>query len=779
MPTLLLYVIKLSCSLGLIWLFYRLVLRNLTFYSANRWYLLGYSLLCFLIPFINIGPIYKEDPGLQPLLIQYIPVIGKPVAVNGPAFAGASFWDGWNSLLVVLGVGCFLLLVRFAVRCLSLRRIRRKAVLLEGGAVAIYLVDERIVPFSWGNAVYINQHLHTEAEWAEIILHEYVHIRQRHYLDILVSEALTILNWYNPFAWLIRYSIRQNLEFIADRAVVEKGVDKKGYQYHLLKVVGQSSYRLANNFNFSSLKKRIIMMNKIRSARLHLIRFLFILPLVAVLLVAFRDKYDGLLHRRNGPVYANVAGIVFDIFSRKPLAGAEVRESISGVQGVTDDRGFFKFSVPVASGQGRLHLDVTMRGYDSTFNEWRPNVKDVSFGVVTAFGLWDGVHKTGGYMGVPYMKKVPDDPGYADAMLVWKDQLKWNDDFARFREMQKAHPEVSLFYTAEGRQHQVVVRVDGGVEKYGYPDGPTVADMEKKYGELPDYMKEGGEGGPPAGYRAHWAAISAEAEKEFHPAVPVRAIVFPGDSRVIVVPVTGKPKFYDMDSDQPEERPAFEQLYGRLPDCVPTPAHYPARVPVKEGEARISGKEVEARTSAKEAEAGVSAKAVAARVPVKDTVPGKDTSRLVNVTARSMHGKDTARSVAEKMEALQKFDPSQVIWVIDGREQPKPNPDSVRPQDIAAMDIFKGEEAVALFGSRAANGVVAVITKKYQGGFSVSPKLERPLYVVDGREEPANILQVLPMARIFSINVLTDSAATRLYGDKGKYGVLEITLKKE
>src|SRR5579872_4151806 len=127
MPTLLLYVIKLSCSLGLIWLFYRLVLRNLTFYSANRWYLLGYSLLCFLIPFINIGPIYQEDRALQPLIIQFIPVIGKPLPADHLSFAGAPFWDGWNSLLVLLGVGCFLFGVRFVVRCLSLRRIRRNA----------------------------------------------------------------------------------------------------------------------------------------------------------------------------------------------------------------------------------------------------------------------------------------------------------------------------------------------------------------------------------------------------------------------------------------------------------------------------------------------------------------------------------------------------------------------------------------------------------------------------------------------------------------------------
>jgi hypothetical protein len=111
-------------------------------------------------------------------------------------------------------------------------------------------------------------------------------------VDVVFAELLCIVNWYNPFVWLMRYSIRQNLEFVADQKVLGSGVDRKGYQYHLLKVVGDPAYRLANNFNFSSLKKRIIMMNKIKSARVHLVKFLFVLPLLGVLLVAFRNRYE-------------------------------------------------------------------------------------------------------------------------------------------------------------------------------------------------------------------------------------------------------------------------------------------------------------------------------------------------------------------------------------------------------------------------------------------------------------------------------------------------------
>ena len=291
MPSSLLYITKLSASLALVWLLYQLLFRKLTFYRCNRWYLLGYTLLSFFIPLINIEPILENRPSGEPLVLQFIPTIGNYTGVL--SFATRSDpWksDVWSGLLAVMVLGAIVLGVRLAVRWLSLRRIRRQAKLITDTDLRIYQVDANIIPFSFGNAIYINQRLHTEKEWEEIILHEYVHIRQQHTIDILLAELFCILNWYNPFVWLIRHSIRQNLEFIADSKVLENGFDKKSYQYHLLKVIGEPRYRLANNFNFSSLKKRIVMMNKIRSARLHLIKFLFILPLIAVLLVAFRDR---------------------------------------------------------------------------------------------------------------------------------------------------------------------------------------------------------------------------------------------------------------------------------------------------------------------------------------------------------------------------------------------------------------------------------------------------------------------------------------------------------
>jgi hypothetical protein len=272
-------------------LFYQLLLRRLTFYAMNRWYLMGYVVLSFLLPVVHIAFPEEQEMGGKMQVIRYIPNFTGLSGVPSSGRSGEGF-TVWSFSLAIVALGALVLTVQLLIRYLSLRRIRKGAVLIRDSGVSIYHVDKPIIPFSFGKSIFINARQHSEKECEEIILHEYVHVRQRHSVDILVGEILCVVTWFNPFSWLIRHSIRQNLEFIADRQVLASGLDRKAYQYHLLKVVGVPGYRLANNFNFSSLRKRIIMMNKSRSARLHLLKFLFIVPLLGVLLVAFRDKVE-------------------------------------------------------------------------------------------------------------------------------------------------------------------------------------------------------------------------------------------------------------------------------------------------------------------------------------------------------------------------------------------------------------------------------------------------------------------------------------------------------
>ena len=278
------YLLKLSLALTVVYLFYWLLLRRLTFYNWNRWYLLAYSMLCLFIPLIDVVDLLQQRGWQDAAVVSYIPAI---TAANGAEAGTGISW--WTVLILVMATGSVLMLGRLLIQFLSLRRLQSSAVLLSDGDVKLYHVDQKIIPFSTHSAIYINRHLHDEGELKEIIHHEFIHVKQRHSFDLWWSEILCILNWYNPFAWLIRKAIRQNLEFIADHQVLQSGLDRKQYQYLLLKVTGIAPFSIAPNFNFSSLKKRIVMMNKSKSANINVMRFLFILPLLVVVLLAFRS----------------------------------------------------------------------------------------------------------------------------------------------------------------------------------------------------------------------------------------------------------------------------------------------------------------------------------------------------------------------------------------------------------------------------------------------------------------------------------------------------------
>ncbi len=96
--------------------------------------------------------------------------------------------------------------------------------------------------------------MHSGEDLEEIIRHEFVHVKQKHTIDIMWCELLCMLNWFNPFVWMLRHNVKQNLEFIADNKVLQSGLDRKEYQYLLLKVMGNRQFAFTNHFNFSSLK---------------------------------------------------------------------------------------------------------------------------------------------------------------------------------------------------------------------------------------------------------------------------------------------------------------------------------------------------------------------------------------------------------------------------------------------------------------------------------------------------------------------------------------------
>lgn len=280
MPEIIIYLLKANLSLVLFYLGYRFLLRRLTFYRLNRFYLLFGLLFSAGYPLVDISGWMAARQAATPEVIYFIP--------NWEQVPVREF--NWWPLIVGLfwlGVICFGW--QLLVRLISLWKLHAASQPATWRLFRYRQVFDKVNPFTFWRNIYLNIQQHDEPELAEIFSHEQVHARELHTVDTLLAELCRVFCWFNPGAWLLRHAVHENLEYMTDSKVLQSGVDKKTYQYHLLKVTqyvgGQPE--IANHFNFKSLKRRIAMMNRKKSSALQLGNYVFTVPVIAVLVLVF------------------------------------------------------------------------------------------------------------------------------------------------------------------------------------------------------------------------------------------------------------------------------------------------------------------------------------------------------------------------------------------------------------------------------------------------------------------------------------------------------------
>jgi hypothetical protein len=187
------------------------------------------------------------------------------------------FWFYW------FGVGLFAVSFLFQV-VLLLWRAYRNPVIIDGKYRIVEVSGDK-APCSFGNNIFINPEKYDWDTYNQILLHEKIHIEQRHTLDILLAELVLIFQWFNPFAWVYRREMESNLEFLTDDQLMQHSkVEKQSYQLSLMKVSAPHfPLSLTTNYNQSILKKRIAMMNSKRSNLHTAWKYFFLVPVLAFL----------------------------------------------------------------------------------------------------------------------------------------------------------------------------------------------------------------------------------------------------------------------------------------------------------------------------------------------------------------------------------------------------------------------------------------------------------------------------------------------------------------
>ena len=287
MPHFFIILFKINLVLVLFAAAYYFILRRLTFYVINRIFLLFGILFSTIYPFINLTEFFAKNKALP----TFVPGLNQNVS-DLIQFDVVSFF--WQALSLIFYAGVIVMASRLMVQFISLRNVHKNS---NPGIVnnnKVRILNTEVSPFSFWQAIYVNPDLHKAQDLKNIIEHEKVHVEEWHTIDIILAEISLVFYWFNPGVWLMKKAVRENIEFITDAKILKRGVDKKAYQYSLLDVgTLQPSVAIVNNFNLSDLKKRIRMMNAKRSSKVNLTRYVFVLPVLLLVTLAFTvDKKD-------------------------------------------------------------------------------------------------------------------------------------------------------------------------------------------------------------------------------------------------------------------------------------------------------------------------------------------------------------------------------------------------------------------------------------------------------------------------------------------------------
>lgn len=281
------YIIKSAMALALLYTCIIPLLEKETFHRLNRILILGCLIMSFAIPLVHF------TGGTNPTVEMVRQAVQLPeVLINGNA-KEQSVWSWADIMTCIYIIGVVAIFTMTVVQTVRLtRQLRQCEHITDNRGNTIVLTDCATSPFCLFHYIVMSRDDYANNR-NYILTHEQEHIRLRHCIDLVILQVATIIQWFNPFVWLIGKNLKAIHEFEVDEAVLNKGIDATQYQKFLvIKAVGNRLQPFANNLNKESLKRRIIMMNQKRSNRWMMLKALFVIPVATLAVSVFANTSD-------------------------------------------------------------------------------------------------------------------------------------------------------------------------------------------------------------------------------------------------------------------------------------------------------------------------------------------------------------------------------------------------------------------------------------------------------------------------------------------------------
>lgn len=276
------YVLKSVLALGLFALVYRLVFINEGNFINRRIYLLFSVNLAMILPFFTFY-FPAINNGIPGVVLDEITVYSNGIRL----IRETSVFPVVKVLKLLYLIITGLLVFRLLFHMTGILIKTKKVIADENEGIKLYLLKDKNISYSFFRNVFIGQ-TSDQQEQERILEHEKIHAKQLHSVDVIYTEFLAAIFWFNPLIWWFRNELKNVHEYLADQGALEKGFDRKLYQITLLEhLIGSASISITNNFNYSLIKNRIAMMNKEKKGKKNTWKVFLILPVSIMIAFAF------------------------------------------------------------------------------------------------------------------------------------------------------------------------------------------------------------------------------------------------------------------------------------------------------------------------------------------------------------------------------------------------------------------------------------------------------------------------------------------------------------
>ena len=281
----LLYLLRVSLCIIAFYFLYAVLFKRTTFFQLNRLYLLSGLVLSFIIPVIQFSMFNLNSNLLmthsfkEEFLFSDFDSSTIRTTVNT-----VKSFSLFSILSAVYFTGLCFMFFRLLFSIFKVLQIKNNSEITNKEKIRI--VSTRFsYAFSFFNTIFLPVDVVDQNDRQMIIDHELSHIRQLHWFDLLLSETVWALLWFNPFVILYNNSLRLQHEYLADVETLNYRANHEEYLRCLLKGIQYRNLRgLTNQFYCKTIKKRIIMITQYRTSRKHILKYLVSIPLTGILI---------------------------------------------------------------------------------------------------------------------------------------------------------------------------------------------------------------------------------------------------------------------------------------------------------------------------------------------------------------------------------------------------------------------------------------------------------------------------------------------------------------